>query len=186
MNTNCVSFCCYFMYGQKVKSIFKYFGCTQKDEESFSLMRAQHFIAQMLSFDNWNDLLNASDEELKLSRIILENCHDEKQLSTWWDFFNYAKLDDYCIESQINICTSYFSGNEYAEISKPEQKRAIEKQKSIRQLQPEDKVRCIHCEDVFLFKEAKVCFDLKLAMSAICCKNNPSCSGTIIDFFSAE
>lgn len=118
MNTNCGSFCCYFMYGQKVKSIFKYFGCTQKDEESFSLMRAQHFIAQMLSFDNWNDLLNASDEELKLSRIILENCHDEKQLGTWWDYFNYAELDNYCIESQINICTSYFSGNEYAEISK--------------------------------------------------------------------
>ena len=41
------------------------------EDKPFSLMSAQHIIAQMAGFRNWRDLLSASDDRLELGKLIL-------------------------------------------------------------------------------------------------------------------
>lgn len=43
------------------------------DEKNFCLMKAQHLLAQMLKFEKWQDLLDASNDELELAKLIWEN-----------------------------------------------------------------------------------------------------------------
>ena len=45
------------------------------DDENFSLMNAQHVIAQLAGFYKWSDMLNANDERLKLAKLLFDNQH---------------------------------------------------------------------------------------------------------------
>lgn len=45
-------------------------------------MNAQHIIACMLGFDNWTDLLKASEEELELARLLFDN-QDKIHTEDW-------------------------------------------------------------------------------------------------------
>lgn len=42
------------------------------DENSFTLMKAQHIIAKMAGFNKWTDLLHASQPILEIGRLLLE------------------------------------------------------------------------------------------------------------------
>jgi len=55
------------------------------DEENFSLMNAQHLIANLAGFDKWATLLKASAPELELSKLLFDNQHlvDER---SWSDY----------------------------------------------------------------------------------------------------
>lgn len=46
---------------------------TDIDEDNFTLMNAQHFIAQMVGFTKWTELINASDAELELAKLLFDN-----------------------------------------------------------------------------------------------------------------
>lgn len=45
------------------------------DDENFSLMNAQHVIAQLAGFYKWTDMLIASDDRLKLAKLLFDNQH---------------------------------------------------------------------------------------------------------------
>lgn len=55
------------------------------DEETFSLMMAQHIIATMGGFRKWTDLIKASEAELDLAKLLLDNQH--KILIEDWEMY---------------------------------------------------------------------------------------------------
>ena len=52
------------------------------DEENFSLMKAQHLIALMVGYKKWADLVNASDAELELAKLLFDN-QDKIHIEEW-------------------------------------------------------------------------------------------------------
>lgn len=55
------------------------------DEEDFSLMKAQHIIAEMTGFRKWTDLLNASEVEQELAKLLFDN--QDKISAEDWDMY---------------------------------------------------------------------------------------------------
>lgn len=45
------------------------------DEEDFSLMKAQHIIAQIVGFRKWTDMLKADKSALELAKLLFDNQH---------------------------------------------------------------------------------------------------------------
>lgn len=45
------------------------------DEDNFSLMNAQHIIAQTVGFNKWTELIKASEPELELAKLFFDNQH---------------------------------------------------------------------------------------------------------------
>lgn len=46
-----------------------------KKDFKFTLMNAQHIIAQLAGFTKWNDLQNAKSDELELAHLLFDNAH---------------------------------------------------------------------------------------------------------------
>jgi hypothetical protein len=55
------------------------------DEENFTLMNAQHIIANIAGFDKWNTLIKASLHELELAKLLFE--HQDKIDLASWNFY---------------------------------------------------------------------------------------------------
>ena len=53
-----------------LNSIFYKYRCSEDD---FKLGNAQHIIALMVGFKNWNELIKASEDELKLAKMLFDN-----------------------------------------------------------------------------------------------------------------
>lgn len=60
------------------------------DEENFSLMNAQHVIANIAGFEKWATLLKASASELELSKLLF-NHQDKIDLISWNDYITYSE-----------------------------------------------------------------------------------------------
>lgn len=75
------------------------------DEKNFTLMNAQHVIANIAGFDKWGTLVKASPSELELAKLLFE--HQDKIDLTSWRFYiadaqsmNEHELD---AEAQVEI-----------------------------------------------------------------------------------
>lgn len=55
------------------------------DEENFTLMNAQHVIANIAGFDKWGSLIKVSGAELELAKLLFE--HQDKIDLTTWNFY---------------------------------------------------------------------------------------------------
>ncbi|MHB1178103.1 MAG: hypothetical protein ACYCZO_07195 [Daejeonella sp.] len=55
------------------------------DEENFTLMNAQHYIAQLAGFRKWTDMLKASPSALELSKLLFDNMHKISVME--WDIY---------------------------------------------------------------------------------------------------
>lgn len=74
------------------------------DEDNFTLMKAQHVIAQMVGFDKWAELINASEVELELAKLLFDN-QDKVYLEDWLMYLDSVEdqiglLDD---ESKLDL-----------------------------------------------------------------------------------
>lgn len=52
------------------------------DEENFTLMNAQHLISRLVGFRQWSDLINASEFELELAKLLFDN-QDKVSFDDW-------------------------------------------------------------------------------------------------------
>jgi hypothetical protein len=80
------------------------------DEESFTLMKAQHVIAQMAGFEKWTVLIKASETDLKIAKILYEN-QDIIDLRMWKDYISEAERmnqTDFDSETKLAICDQAF------------------------------------------------------------------------------
>lgn len=55
------------------------------DEDNFTLMNAQHYIARLGGFRKWTDMLKASPAALELSKLLIENMHKVGVIE--WDVY---------------------------------------------------------------------------------------------------
>ena len=94
-----------------VNGIFLYFDIPDdKEDFSFTLMNAQHIIAQLAGFRNWKDLVNASPSVLELAHLLYDNAH-KISLDEWFSYIedaekmNNTKFDT---ETKIEILKEVF------------------------------------------------------------------------------
>lgn len=55
------------------------------DEDNFSLMKAQHYIAQLAGFRKWTEMLQASPPAVELSKLLFDNMHKISVIE--WDIY---------------------------------------------------------------------------------------------------
>lgn len=84
------------------------------DEDHFSLMNAQHIIAQLAGFYKWTDMIKASDVELELGKLLFDNQH---KISTegWEDYMKGVEWDhkkSYSSEERLEIFRLVFANDE--------------------------------------------------------------------------
>jgi len=80
------------------------------DEENFTLMKAQHVIAQMTGFEKWTVLIKTSETDLKIAKILYEN-QDIIDLRMWVDYISEAERmnqTDFDSETKLAICEQAF------------------------------------------------------------------------------
>lgn len=65
----------YYSYSPTYYDIDRIFSEYDWDEKNFSLMKAQHLFAHMLGYRKWGKLINSSDAELELAKLLWENQH---------------------------------------------------------------------------------------------------------------
>ena len=58
-------------YFQDIDELLYNFGF--KDDETFTLMNAQHIIARLSGFYKWNELIQASEAALEIGKLLLTN-----------------------------------------------------------------------------------------------------------------
>ena len=154
-----------------INGIFCDFGISDcKDDFSFTLMNAQHVIAQLAGFENWDELVKESPASLELSHCLFDN-------------------SNYKIKNKDK---GYTSTNIYYELDEQEKLIAIKvHQEKGFSFMPEDKVECLHCGDRYQFKNVKALrvkpqYRTTKDFDEIVCKNYPRCNGSIIDFIRVE
>lgn len=80
------------------------------DEETFSLMNAQHTIALMAGFRKWTDLSKASDTELELAKLLFDN--DDKINAEEWEMYiadaEFQNNTTFDAASRLEIYTHVF------------------------------------------------------------------------------
>ena len=80
------------------------------DEETFSLMNAQHTIALMAGFRKWADLSKASETELELAKLLFDNQH--KINAEEWEMYIASVESDnsttFDAESRLEIYKQVF------------------------------------------------------------------------------
>lgn len=80
------------------------------NEEKLTLMKAQHAIAQMAGFEKWTVLINTSETDLKIAKILYEN-QDIIDLRMWKDYISEAKImnqTNFDSETKLTICEQAF------------------------------------------------------------------------------
>ena len=65
-----------------------------KDDDSFTLMNAQHIISKLAGFNKWNDLIKSSEPMLEVGKYLLEN--NETDILSEWKSYEKGlnQLDD--------------------------------------------------------------------------------------------
>lgn len=80
------------------------------DEENFTLMNAQHVIAQMAGFEKWAVLIKASEPDLKIAKILYEH-QDIIDLLMWENYIIEAERinqTNFDSETKLTICEQVF------------------------------------------------------------------------------
>lgn len=81
------------------------------DEEDFTLMNAQHYIAKLAGFTKWTEMLKASPSAIDLAKLLFDNMH--KIRNEDWEYYvldvenqNEVILDD---EDKLDIFKTVFA-----------------------------------------------------------------------------
>lgn len=84
-----------------------------EDETKFCLQRAQHLIAQLAGFKKWNDLIKASEGELRFAKLVFDACKASDDIVTTsenWKMYYYSNgFDHLDVKNRIYLAQRYFS-----------------------------------------------------------------------------
>ncbi len=77
------------------------------DEDDFSLMKAQHIIANLANFESWNELIHASSCLLEIGYYLIE--HREDIFTEDWQWYlRDNKLDDIDDAGKLDVFKHVF------------------------------------------------------------------------------
>lgn len=98
-----------------IESIFcdyhDFFDTDGWDEGNLTLMKIQHFFSYMLGFKKWADLVNASEAELELAKLLFDNQHKIHR-EDWETYVASTELDNNTIfdaEDRVEIFKHVFA-----------------------------------------------------------------------------
>lgn len=93
-----------------VDNIVVTYDISDEEIECFTLMKAQHFISQLVGFKKWNVLIKASSTELELAKQLFDNQH-KLSLDDWNDYiFNAEEVNNtsFSPEDRLEIFKNIF------------------------------------------------------------------------------
>lgn len=73
-----------------IDGIVEYF---EIDEDDFTLMNAQHIIAQLVGFRKWTEMVVASETELELAKLLFDNLH-KISAEEWHEYISGVETDN--------------------------------------------------------------------------------------------
>lgn len=89
------------------------------DEDDFSLMKAQHIIANMVGFSKWAELAKASEPELELAKLLFDN-QDSVSPDDWQMYIFGTERDNnttFDPETRLEIFKLVFLDGGYERLS---------------------------------------------------------------------
>lgn len=85
------------------------------NEDEFTLMSAQHLIAELAGFRKWSDILHASKERLELGKLLLEHYDDDFMsqgpLLEAWEMYELCNLSGFNDASKLEVFKTVFLEN---------------------------------------------------------------------------
>ena len=102
----------YYVYEWKyyhIGDLFDYFELSNADREDKKLVRAQHYIAKMVGFKTWNDLIHAPEKELKLAAYILRHIKSSYHIEDWKDALSHSGIKKKDPEALLDYAKQYYS-----------------------------------------------------------------------------
>ncbi|EQC47255.1 hypothetical protein [Bacteriovorax sp. Seq25_V] len=73
-----------------VDEIYTSYELSDEEVEKYSLMKAQHFIAQLVGFNKWNDLIKSTEDELEIAKLLFDN-QNKLSLDDWKYYLRQAE-----------------------------------------------------------------------------------------------
>ena len=89
-------------YFQDIDDLLYDFGFV---DDSFSLMNAQHIIAQLSGFYKWNELIKASESDLEIGKLLLINRNNRQHFNIVddWKYYESQHLQNMDSETKLEI-----------------------------------------------------------------------------------
>lgn len=180
-----------------VGDLFFYYEFDDKDEQDIKLVRAQHLIAKMVGFRNWNDLIHASETELELAELLLRRFKNAQDVQEWGKTLAFTGIGRHNPEAVLDYARQYYRLGDTKEIVRlPPDKITVlsgklrsealnqfdDKHNPSGALRKDSTVFCPHCKKAYNFKQAKVIKDNGKNLTMVVCKNFPNCKGTYLDY----
>ena len=91
-----------------VGDLFFYYELDDKDEQNIKLARAQHYIANMLGYKKWDNLIHASDTELELAEFLLRHFKNAQDVQGWQETLMFTGIEQYGEEAVLEYAKQYF------------------------------------------------------------------------------
>jgi hypothetical protein len=90
-------------YFQDIDELLYDFGF--KEDEAFTLMNAQHIIAQLSGFYKWNELIKASEAALEIGKLLLTNRNHDQWVNIVddWKMYECQNLRDFNDDEKLEI-----------------------------------------------------------------------------------
>lgn len=139
--------------------LFYYFGLDKTDD--FTLMKAQHIVAQIAEFKNWVELKHSTEKEKELARLVFTNTNNSADILNWKNYFSISNLGQLSTQSKMEAAITYFKdkpsnyafiptdSNDYEKILKSELRNTFDYKLTT-------KVRCPFCQQTFTCNEMKL------------------------------
>ena len=166
------------------------------DETKFSLMNAQHIIAQMVGFNKWHGLANATEKELEVAKLLYDN-QDSIDISEWNDYLDMLRIEynvELDAEAKLQILNERWLNPEINQSANIDWYRELTPQEQAEENtasddEDDEMVECLHCGERFPMREAKL---VKIkeeyreqlmsdGETIVVCKNYPECDGDLMD-----
>ena len=82
------------------------------NDDRFTLMNAQHIIAQLSGFLKWNDLIHASEASLEIGKFLLTNRNhpDWINIVDDWKMYEYQNLQNFEDDAKLEVFKMVFLG----------------------------------------------------------------------------
>ncbi|EID85353.1 hypothetical protein MSI_10710 [Treponema sp. JC4] len=180
-----------------VGDLFFYYELDDKDEQDIKLARAQHYIAKMVGFKKWDELIHASEARMELSELLLRRFKNTQDVQDWEETLYYTGILQYGDEAVLDYARQYFDlGNRKEIVNLPADKISLltgklktaelnnfsDENNPDGILRKDSYVFCTHCNKAFNFNQSKVIKENDSTKTMVVCKNYPNCRGTYLDF----
>lgn len=90
-------------YSPKYFQIYDIISDFDIDEKKFSLMNAQHVIANIAGFDKWGTLIKLTESELELAKLLFEH-QDKIDLISWNLYIAESQsMNEYELDAETQV-----------------------------------------------------------------------------------